>query len=69
MATTRAPLPATHVPLLDANGRVTQAWYDWFRYVDRLNIGQLQGVDLVATPPVNGDVLTYNGTSNRWEPA
>ncbi|WP_138503244.1 hypothetical protein [Nostoc sp. PA-18-2419] len=32
------------------------------------NANKLQGVDVVNTAPTNGQVLTYNSTTTKWEP-
>lgn len=33
------------------------------------DLNQLEDVDTATTPPVNGDVLTYNDSTQLWEPA
>ncbi|MGV0102143.1 Chitin-binding type-3 domain-containing protein [Nostoc sp. DSM 114160] len=32
------------------------------------NANKLQGVDVISTTPTNGQILTYNSTSTKWEP-
>lgn len=36
--------------------------------VAQWNSNKLQGVDIISTAPTNGQVLTYNSISSKWEP-
>lgn len=61
------PLPHPSTPLVDNNGRMTQDWYLFFS--SRQKLGLVDLIDVSASSPSNGDVLTYNSTSKKWEPA
>lgn len=58
------PLPGLDVPVVDANGMMTQAWYEYLQ--SHQNLQQLP--DVSTTAPTNGQVLTYDSTLKKWKP-
>lgn len=58
------PKPDKSTPLLEADGRtVSQAWYDWFQYIEDRNIPAFS-----KTAPTNGQVPIYNSTTQLYTP-
>lgn len=49
-----------------ATGRLTQAWYDALKSLERIKITDM--TDVATTAPSNGEVLIWNSTNNRYEP-
>lgn len=62
----RAQLPQPHVPMIDAAGRVTVEWYDFFRTMDGMKLAQLRDVDVSGV--ADGEQLTYVAANDKWEP-
>jgi len=62
--TTRATtVEATKIAKVDAfTGDVTGTY-------DATKVAKIQGVDVAATAPTANQVLTYNSTTSKWEPA
>ncbi len=46
----------------NANGEI------YVRVQNGYELDEIHDVDLITTPPVNGDVLTYNGSTQLWVP-
>jgi hypothetical protein len=44
----------------NANGEI------YVRVQNGYELNEIHDVDLITTPPVNGDVLTYNGSTQLW---
>jgi hypothetical protein len=64
----RFPRPDKSTPLLEPDGKtVSQAWFDFFGYLDSRGLGNLLDVNS-ATAPTNGQVLIYNSTTKLWVP-
>lgn len=60
------PMPHPSVPLVDAEGRMTDAWYLYFRSREKIGLNNLS--DVSTDVPVNGSVLSFNATTGGWEP-
>lgn len=59
--------PPYDVAMIDpATGRLTQAWYDALKSLERIKITDM--TDVATTAPSNGEVLIWNSTNNRYEP-
>jgi hypothetical protein len=57
--------PGKDVPVIDqATGTMSQIWYDWFQFHQKL----AQMPDVSTTAPTNGQVLIYNSTTKLWTP-
>lgn len=64
----RFPLPDKSTPLLEQDGKtVSQAWFDFFKFIDQRGIFNQIDVNS-ATAPTNGQTLVYNSTSKLWVP-
>lgn len=59
------PLPGLDVPVVDKNGQMTLAWYEYLQGHQKL----VQLPDVSTTSPTNGQVLTWNTTTKLWTPA
>lgn len=67
MATLRK-MPHPSVPLVDAEtGNINSDWYLYFKSREQVGLANLSDVSISSTS--DGDVLTYNSTSGKWEPA
>lgn len=62
------PRPDKSVPVLEADGRtMTQAWFDFFGYLNMR--GVLDAPDVDASAGIStGQVLIYNGTAGKLKP-
>lgn len=61
-------MPSQAVPLIDvATGLMTPEWFLYFKSREGIGLGNLYDVSMAS--PANGDVLTYNSTSSKWENA
>lgn len=65
MATLK-PIPGPSVPMIDKDGRITQAWYEYLKSRELIGIANLS--DVSATAPTNGQVLIYNSTTLKYTP-
>ena len=64
---TRKPIPDPSVPVIDPNtGRMTLAWYDYFKVNDTLGIAGL--INVSSTAPSNNQVLIYTAATGKWTP-
>jgi hypothetical protein len=61
---------STVVPVLsvDAKGRVTSLTTAQISGGGGTNATQLQGINISTTAPTDGQLLSYNATSQKWEP-
>ena len=63
----RVPRPDKSVPVLEDDGRVmSQAWFEYFGYLDARGISSFP--DVSATAPTDGQVLIWNATLNSYVP-
>lgn len=61
-------MPSQDVPLVDPKtGLITPNWLLYFRSRESMELGNLAGVTISS--PANGETLTYNSTSAKWENA
>lgn len=61
-------MPSQAVPLVDPKtGLVTPEWLLYLRSRESMGLGNL--VDVAISSPANGETLTYNSTSTKWENA
>jgi hypothetical protein len=66
MATLRK-IPDVSVPVVNpTTGLMTEAWFLYFKSRELAGLSNL--IDVAIGTPSNGDVLTYNSTSKKWEP-
>jgi hypothetical protein len=64
----RIRIPPPDIPAIDpATGRWTEAYYDIIKGLERL--GLLDLADVSTTVPTNAQVLTWDATNKRWNPA
>jgi len=64
MATPK-PLPAPGVPMVDAQGRITTVWFEYFRSREMVGMSDLPDVKLTSL--ANGDSLTWVAADSKWE--
>ncbi len=60
------PIPNPSVPMVDGTGRITQAWFEYFKSRELIGFANLS--DVSATAPGNGQVAIYNTTTRKWTP-
>ena len=65
MATVK-PIPNPSVPMVDSDGRITQAWFEYFRSRETAGLVNLSVVSAAAI--ANGEVLIWNSTTLKFEP-
>ncbi len=59
-------IPDVSVPMVDANGRITQDWFLYFK--SRELIGTRNLSDVADTAPANTQSLVFNSTTGKYEP-
>lgn len=60
-------IPPYDVPVIDPRtGRMTQAWYDALKAIERIKTTDL--ADVAGTAPSNGQVLVWSTTTNQYSP-
>jgi hypothetical protein len=60
-------IPPYDVAVIDPKtGRMTQAWYDALKAIERIKTTDL--ADVAPTVPANLDVLIWNSTTSKFEP-
>ncbi len=57
------PLPGLDVPVVDADGRMTQNWYEFFASISRLNLPAFS-----KAAPTNGQVPIWNDVAKLYQP-
>lgn len=60
------PLPSPTQPVIDAAGKMTTVWYDYFK--SRESIGLANLTDVSVSGATNGQYLTYNSSTHQWSP-
>lgn len=60
------PIPIPEIALVDAAGKMTQEWREYFLSRERAGIANLS--DVSTTAPANNQVLIYNSTTGKWTP-
>jgi hypothetical protein len=66
----KAVLPGYDVPVVDAGGRMTPAWYEFFSNLLRRGVLDMPDVDN-STPISSGQVLEWSGTgtAGKFKPS
>jgi hypothetical protein len=59
------PIPSETVPVVDAQGRITPPWYEYFRSREKVGLSMLPDVKLTAL--ANGQVLIWNAADGKYE--
>ncbi len=60
----RKPVPDRDAPMIDAQGRITPAWLEYFRDLDARAFRE----KVSTTAPANGDALVYVSATGIWTP-
>lgn len=61
---TKRTVPDRDAPMIDAQGRVTPAWLEYFKDLDKRAFND----KVSGTAPTNGQVLIYSSTTGLWTP-
>lgn len=59
------PIPVPSVPLVKADGLMTEAWYQYFQSRERVGLSLLSDVKLTAL--ADGQVLIWNAAAAKYE--
>jgi hypothetical protein len=61
----RKPVPDRDAPMVDSEGRITPSWLEYLKDLESRAFRE----KVSATAPANGEVMTFNTSTNQWEPA
>jgi hypothetical protein len=61
----RKPVPDRDAPMVDEQGRITPSWLEYLKDLESRAFRE----KVSATAPANGEVMTFNTSTNQWEPA
>jgi len=60
------PIPNPTVQMVDGEGLITQAWFEYFKSREMIGVANLS--DVSPTAPTNGQVLIWNSTTGKYTP-
>lgn len=61
---TKKTVPDRDAPMIDAQGRVTPAWLEYFKDLDQRAFRE----KVSGTAPADGEVLIYVSATGLWTP-